>query len=156
MKSTSIFFCFVALCFFNCSEKKPVDQMSDDQLHAYANELAHSYIIADGHVDLPYRLRFKNFRVERKYMTIPVSSDEGDFDYERAKKGGLDAPFMSIYIPSINQLRPDKGKLLADSLINMVIGIAEQLPDKFALANSPNEVETNFKAGKMLFTQLNK
>jgi membrane dipeptidase len=91
----------------------------------------------------------KNFRVEREYMSIPVSTTEGDFDYERAKKGGLDAPFMSIYIPSSYQLQPDNGKALADSLINMITGIATQIPDKFALANTPQEVDANFKAGKI-------
>ncbi|MCW5912111.1 MAG: dipeptidase [Cyclobacteriaceae bacterium] len=138
-----------ALAVFSCTEKKPVDRMTDEQLQAYADELAHKYIITDGHVDLPYRLRMKNFRVEREYMGIPVSTTEGDFDYERARKGGLDAPFMSIYIPSSYQLQPDKGKALADSLINMITGIAEQVPDKFALANTPQEADANFKAGKI-------
>jgi len=132
-----------------CADKKPVDRMTDDELKKYADELAHRYIITDGHVDLPYRLKMKNFRVEREYMGIPVSTTEGDFDFERAKKGGLDAPFMSIYIPSANQQFPDKGKALADTLINMVRAIAEQIPDKFALANSTAEVEANFKAGKI-------
>jgi membrane dipeptidase len=132
-----------------CSPKKPVDRMTDEQLKSYADELAHRYIITDGHVDLPYRLQMKNFRVEREYMSIPVSTTEGDFDYERAKKGGLDAPFMSIYIPASYQLQPDNGKALADSLINMITGIATQIPDKFALANTPQEVDANFKAGKI-------
>lgn len=138
-----------ALFLMACTEKKPVERMTDEQLRAYADELAHKYIITDGHVDLPFRLRVKNFRVEREYMSIPVSTSEGDFDYERAKKGGLDAPFMSIYIPSSYQLQPDNGKALADSLITMVKGIAEQIPDKFALANTPAEVDANFKAGKI-------
>lgn len=140
---------FFAIVFFSCQEKKPVDRMTDEELKAYADELAHRYIITDGHVDLPYRLRIKNFRVEREYMSIPVSTTEGDFDYERAKKGGLDAPFMSIYIPSEQQLFPDKGKALADSLIEMIEGIASQLPDKFALAKTPTDVEANFAAGKI-------
>jgi len=123
--------------------------MDDAQLRAYADELAHKFIITDGHVDLPYRLKVKNFKLDREYMGIPVSTKEGDFDYERAKKGGLDAPFMSIYIPSSYQLQPDKGKGLADSLINMIDGIAAQIPDKFARANTPAEVDANFKAGKI-------
>lgn len=123
--------------------------MDDAQLRAYADTLAHQYIITDGHVDLPYRLKVKNFRLEREYMGIPVSTTDGDFDYERAKKGGLDAPFMSIYIPSTYQQQPDKGKALADSLINMINTIAEQIPDKFVRANSPAEVEAAFKAGKI-------
>ena len=123
--------------------------MNNDELRAYADELAHRYIITDGHVDLPFRLKIKNFRVDREYMGIPIKTTEGDFDYERARKGGLDAPFMSIYIPSSYQLLPDKGKALADSLINMIRGIAENIPDKFALANSVEEVEKNFKDGKI-------
>ncbi len=133
----------------SCTEKKPVDRMNDEQLRSYADELAHKNIITDGHVDLPYRLKMKNFRLEREYMTIPVSTTEGDFDYERAKKGGLDAPFMSIYIPSSYQQQPDMGKVLADSLINMIRTIAVEIPDKFALANSTAEIDANFKAGKI-------
>ena len=82
-------------------------------------------------------------------MGIPISTTEGDFDFERARKGGLDAPFMSIYIPSENQLKPDNGKLLADTLINMIEGIVAAHPDKFALAVTPQEIETNSKEGKI-------
>jgi membrane dipeptidase len=140
---------FISMILISCAEKKPVDRMTDEQLRGYADELAHKYIITDGHVDLPYRLKMKNFRIEREYMGIPVSTTEGDFDYERAKKGGLDAPFMSIYIPSSYQLQPDNGKALADSLINMISSIAEQIPDKFSLAKTASEVDANFKAGKI-------
>jgi len=122
---------------------------TDDELRAQAQELAQKYIITDGHVDLPYRLKASHFTLEREYLGIPISSKEGDFDYERAKKGGLDAPFMSIYIPARYQLQPDKGKALADSLINMIRGIAEAIPDKFALAGSPAEIEANTKVGKI-------
>ena len=132
-----------------CEQKKPVDRMNEEQLRAYADELAHKFIITDGHVDLPYRLKVKNFRLEREYMGIPVSTKDGDFDYERAKMGGLDAPFMSIYIPSSYQQQPDKGKALADSLINMINTIANQIPDKFVRANSAAEVDAAFKAGKI-------
>lgn len=118
---------------------------SDDVLRTKADELAQEFIITDGHVDLPYRLRVQNFRLEREYLGIPVETDKGDFDYVRAKQGGLDAPFMSIFIPAS---REDNGaKALADSLIDMVIGITEAHPDKFALAHSPAEVEANFKKG---------
>jgi membrane dipeptidase len=148
MQKPLLFF-FSIVLLFSCAPKKPVDRMDDAQLRAYADSLAHQYIITDGHVDLPYRLKVKNFRLEREYMGIPVSTKDGDFDYERAKKGGLDAPFMSIYIPSTYQQQPDKGKALADSLINMINTIAEQIPDKFVRANSSAEVEAAFKAGKI-------
>ena len=123
--------------------------LSAGELQAVADSLAQHYIIVDGHVDLPYRLRIKNFRLEKEYLGIPVSTTEGDFDYERAKKGGLDAPFMSIYIPSSNQQKPDKGKSLADTLINMVQGIVAAHPDKFGAARTPTDIVNNTAAGKI-------
>jgi membrane dipeptidase len=132
-----------------CSEKRPVDRMTDDQLRSFADELAHRYIITDGHVDLPERLKEKKFIPVSENMGVVVSTKEGEFDYVRAKQGGLDAPFMSIYIPSSYQQMPDHGKNLADSLINMVNAIATHLPDKFALANSASEVETIVESGKI-------
>lgn len=123
--------------------------MTDEEMRAYANELAQRFIITDGHIDVPYRLKEANINITAENANILVSTTEGDFDFERAKKGGLDAPFMSIYIPSEYQQQPDMGKALADSLINNVIAITTHLPDKFALANSPQEVEANFKAGKI-------
>jgi membrane dipeptidase len=132
-------------CFGACMPKeKP---KTDDELKQLANELAHKYIITDGHVDLPYRLITKGFRFEKEFLGIPISSPVGDFDYERAKKGGLDAPFMSIYIPSYMQKTSGKSKAYADTLINMIEGIAKTHPDKFAMAGTPTEVEENFKKG---------
>lgn len=129
------------------SEKASSD--NDDELRLKAKSLADKYIIVDGHVDLPYRLRIKKFQLQREYIGIPVSSKEGDFDFERAKKGGLDAPFMAIYIPKDRQLLPDMGKALADSLIDMVNGIIKAHPDKFAAADDPATVIANTKEGKI-------
>ena len=121
-------------------------QSVDAALRAQADQIAHRYIITDGHVDLPYRLRIQNFRPTKEYLGIPISTDEGDFDYERARQGGLDAPFMSIYIPASYQT--DGGaKELADSLIDMVAAIAEAHSDKFVLADRPAEVRAAFVAG---------
>ena len=120
----------------------------EEQLKKQANEIAQKYIITDGHVDLPYRLRVTNFKLTKEYIGIPIETEKGDFDYVRAKKGGLDAPFMSIYIPASYQV--DGGaKELADTLINMVEGIIEAHPDKFASGKTPEEVEAAFKAGKI-------
>jgi membrane dipeptidase len=135
-----------------CSSKEnQIDYtlLPDEKLKQVADSLAQTYILADGHVDLPNRLKVKKFRLEREYLGIPISTTEGDFDYERAKKGGLDAPFMSIYIPSKYQLQDDKGKALADSLITMIDGIVAAHPDKFGKGTTPQEIEENTKAGKV-------
>lgn len=112
-----------------------------------ATELAQEFIILDGHVDLPYRLKEAGFSMEADKEVL-ISTERGDFDFERAREGGLDAPFMSIYIPSSYQ-ETGGAKALADSLIDMVEGIPQAYPDKFAMAASPQEVRANFEAGKI-------
>lgn len=119
---------------------------NDDLLRKKADELAQKFIITDGHVDLPYRLNVKNFRLTKEFTGIPVQSDEGDFDFVRAKKGGLDAPFMSIFVPASYQ-ENGGAKAVADSLIDMINGIIAAHPDKFAPGNSPAQIEQNFKKG---------
>jgi len=138
---------FACLALVACTSTKKAMEQSDQNLYQYAVELAHRFIITDGHVDLPYRLKVKNFRLDREYLGIPVSTTDGDFDYERAKQGGLDAPFMSIFIPSSYQNDLPSAKALADTLIHMVKGIIDALPDKFAGGDSPEIIEANFEKG---------
>ena len=139
----------LTLCFLSCKEKRPPEATSDVDLRKRAEVLAQQDIIIDGHVDLPYRLTENNFRMDRNYPAILIHSTEGDFDGDRARKGGLDAPFMSIYISPSYQKRADKGKSYADSLISLVRNMPALLPDQFALANSPAEVRVNSKAGRI-------
>lgn len=138
----------IALALGCTSKKIDYASLPDEQLRRVADSLAQTYIITDGHVDLPFRLKVKKFRLEKELLGIPISTTEGDFDYERAKKGGLDAPFMSIYIPS-SYNQTDGAKPLADSLIDMINGIIKTHPDKFAQAGSPADIEANTKAGKL-------
>ena len=124
--------------------------MSEEELQSYAKELANNFIITDGHVDLPYRMKGGNYGFGKEILDISVKTPDGDFDYVRAKEGGLDAPFMSIYIPSKYGVSP-ASKFLADSLIDLVENITKKFPNQFALAKTPSEVEKNTKAGKISF-----
>jgi len=117
-----------------------------DNFQQQAVELAHKYIITDGHIDVPYRLRQQYLNDPAKIDDVSRRTEGGDFDYERAKAGGLDAPFMSIYVPSMYQ-RLGGAKRIADTLINMVVELATTHPDKFALAFSPNDIRRHFEKG---------
>lgn len=138
-------FCLFFL--LGCVSSKQNSYHQDDPMYRHAVSLAHRYIITDGHIDLPYRLKVKNFRLDREYLGIPIETGEGDFDYIRAKKGGLDAPFMSIFIPSSYQQDLSEAKALADTLINMIDGIIAAHPDKFAKGDSPDVIDENFRQG---------
>lgn len=104
-----------------------------------AQELAQQFLIADTHIDVPYRL-------ERKDADISQRTPEGDFDYVRAKKGGLNAAFMSIYTPASLQ-GTGESKILADKLIDMVESFENRWPDKFKIARSVADVRQQFGTG---------
>lgn len=142
MKRITLFLLFIIISEYIYTQK------DDIQLKVKAQKLAQKFIITDGHVDLPYRLKITNFKLQKEYLGIPYQTDAGDFDYVRAKKGGLDAPFMSIYIPSSTQ-KEGGAKELADSLINMVQYIAQNQHQYFEMAYNPKDVRKAKKAGKI-------
>jgi membrane dipeptidase len=104
-----------------------------------AHKLAQENIIIDSHIDVPYRL-------EKKWVDVTKATADGDFDYPRAKQGGLNAPFMSIYIPASLDNSANSTKL-ADKLIDYVEAIVGRAPDKFAIATSTADVEQQFAKG---------
>lgn len=135
---------------FSCSQKEAVidyTKMTDEERLKAATQIAQSTIMVDGHVDLPYRMKVGGFTLQREILDVSVQTPDGNFDYPRAKEGGLDAPFMSIYIPAGNQKIPGASKALADSLIQMTERLATTFPDKFAMAYSPADIEVNFAKG---------
>jgi membrane dipeptidase len=127
------------------SEPPPVVQPERD-LHEYADELAHRFIILDGHVDVPYRVT-EMLQEGSPLPQLHAHADDGDFDYVRARAGGLDAPFMSIYTPAELQAQPGASKAFAEQSIDYIHGLAVDHPDKFALARTPVEVRANFEKG---------
>ena len=119
-------------------ENQPL--MIDQRLQDKATGLAHEWLIFDAHIDVPFRL-------SKKADDISQRTKGGDFDYPRAREGGLNAAFMAIYIPPYYQ----KGgaKELADELILMVEGFSSQWLEKFAPARSVAEIHANFAQGKI-------
>ena len=119
-----------------CGPSEKADT-SDDSTQK-ARELAMTSIITDGHVDLPYRLN-------TEWDDVSISTEDGDFDYPRAVAGGLNAPFMSIYIPAEKDTK--EARKLADTLIGFVNRIVDESPDKFAIPFSVEDVRRQFEAG---------
>ena len=104
-----------------------------------AVRIAKDTIIVDGHIDVPYR-------VKNQWVDVTKATDDGDFDYPRAVKGGLNAPFMSIYVPASLDNSPESTQL-AHLLIDSVEAIVARAPDKFAIAKSPSDVKAHFEKG---------
>jgi membrane dipeptidase len=103
-----------------------------------AAQLAQEFLIMDTHIDLPYRLYDAP-------EDVAVETEGGHFDAVRAREGGLDAAFMSIYIPA--KLQDEGGaRELADELIDLVENLQAQAPNTFAVARSVRDVRSLFEA----------
>ncbi len=108
-------------------------------LAALASEIAQNSIIIDTHIDVPYR-------IVDEWEDVSQATEGGDFDYPRAVAGGLNAPFMSIYTPAGLE-EEGRSREVAENLIDLVNRIADESPDKFAIALSPADVEAQFVQG---------
>ena len=138
-----LFYLLLALSvlLFSCqsTQENKTEIKSDEELQELAQKLSQKYLITDGHVDLPYRLH-------DHMEDVSVRTEGGDFDYVRAKEGGLDVPFMSIFIPARLQ-KTGGSKELADTLIDMVEKIASDHPDKFVVVSDPQQARNAFNKG---------
>ena len=105
------------------------------------SELARELLIVDTHIDVPYRLH-------KAWQDVSKATADGDFDHPRAQAGGLDAPFMSIYIPA--KVDADGGAAaLADELIDLVERIVREAPGKFALATCADDLSAIKASGRI-------
>ena len=134
---SAILFLLLLILLNSCSSKLTSEQNIRDE----ANILAQKFILIDTHIDVPERLH-------SNWEDISKLTKEGNFDYTRAIKGGLNAPFMSIYIPATYQ-QTGGAKDLADSLIDMVNKFTSDWPDKFIIATSPSDVVGQFSTKRI-------
>jgi len=117
------------------------DQLS---IKKQATQIAQQYLITDTHIDTPYRL-------EHSWSDV-TGATGGDFDYPRAKQGGLNLPFMSIYTPA--EMEKEDGNAsanyqLANRLIDTVEALAARAPDKYMLVHSIADAEKAMQAGRI-------
>jgi len=106
-----------------------------------AEKIVQKYLLTDTHIDVPYRLH-------SGWVDVAVSAPDGQFDYPRAVKGGLNLPFMSIYTPA--EMEAEGGSYeLANQLIDSVEAIAARAPDKFMLVHSVADAHKALKSARV-------
>lgn len=112
------------------------------QVPESARQLAQDAVIVDTHIDAPGALL-------DHWSDLGHASPDKEFDYPRARQGGLDVAFMSIYT-SADQDAAGEAWQLAHMQIDAIEALVARHPDKFALLLSPDEVERGRAAGKVL------
>ncbi len=110
-------------------------QSPEESIDERADWITRESLLVDTHIDLPYRLNGQGDRPD----DVSIRTQGGHFDWVRAKEGGLDAAFMSIYVPASYQ---DSGgaRIFADELIDMVEELAARSSAKFEIARSTSDV----------------
>ena len=109
-----------------------------------AKKLSKENIIVDGHIDLPFRL-YKENLLEEENINLNKNTS-GNFDTYKAKKGGLNCPFMAIYTPS--EKSENESYTFANSLIDLVNNVIKSNKE-FDYAFRPKDVIKNFKKNKI-------
>jgi len=112
-----------------------------DNLQQRAHDIAQDALIVDGHVDMPYR-------VYDEWADVSGDVPGNDFDAPRARAGGLNVPFMSIYLPAETEITGE-ATALANRLIDLVEAQVARAPDTFGIATSPAKVEKLVADGKI-------
>ena len=107
-----------------------------------ARRLAHDAIIVDTHIDAPGILM-------DKWADLGVHAKDREFDYPRARAGGLDVAFMSIYT-SHAQDADGSAWHRANQMIDGVQALVQRHPDKFAILTSPRDVQRLLAGGRVL------
>jgi membrane dipeptidase len=130
---------FAVVCALSVTPALAEVQKSD--LASTADTIAQKYMLVDTHIDVPYRL-------EEEWSDVTGATEEGDFDYPRAQRGGLNVPFMSIYTPAESEQAGESFEL-ANRLIDRVEAMVGRAPARFAIVNTPDESVKAMKSGKM-------
>ena len=104
-----------------------------------AQALAQRSLIVDTHIDAPYGLF-------REAADLGDSVPEREFDYPRARRGGLDVAFMSIFTPA-RSADAGESRQVADRLIDLVEALATEHPRKFAIATCTADVDHLQRSG---------
>jgi membrane dipeptidase len=106
--------------------------------------LGERFLVVDTHIDLPYRLDQQGEHPD----DVSRRTKRGDFDAVRAREGGLDVAWMSIYVPSEYQ-RGDGAKAYADGLVDRIWALAERHPRLFAVPRTAEEAEAIAASGRI-------
>ncbi|NMM50261.1 dipeptidase [Marinigracilibium pacificum] len=136
----NFFLSIILLLFFGCNPSSKENSDTSEVKIDKPGVSAHDFLIVDTHIDLPYRLAFESGPVD-----ITKDLPLGHFDYVKAKNGGLDVAFMSIYTPPSEE--GIKGFNTANQLIDIVDSISVNYPEYFDKVVSPEEVLSNRESG---------
>lgn len=111
-----------------------------DRLQA-ARALARDAVLVDTHIDAPTELL-------AHWADLGRSQPDREFDFPRAREGGLDVAFLSIWT-SAAQDEDGTAFEIANRQIDAIEALVQRHPGKFALLRSPRDVDGIVASGRV-------
>ena len=117
-----------------------------DPALAHARELLKKVILIDGHNDLPWAIR-NDKQAAGSVETYDLRGKvPGQTDIARLREGGLGGQFWSVYTPG--ESGKDYAKVQLEQ-IETARGIIDRYPGTFGLALTADQVEAEYRAGRI-------
>ena len=138
----ALLFAFVSVAL---NAQAPAQKKAAESSAARAARIHKEAIVVDTHIDTTMMLGREGWDFMVRHQSVK-GEDSNHVDLPRAKEGGLDAAFFSIYMPgTITGPEAVKRSLI---LIDHVRSLAEKHPNEIVLATTAAEVRAAHQAGK--------
>lgn len=113
-----------------------------DEPTTAAQVFARDAVIVDTHIDAPGELL-------EGWRDLGESTPDREFDYPRARRGGLDVAFMSIYTSPADDA-DGSARAKAHLQIDAVEAMVGRHPDRFAIVRAPADVDAQAASQRVL------
>lgn len=121
---------------------------AEDAALVHARALLKRTLLIDGHNDLPWAIRESKTAPSDVVAYDLRAHAPGQTDLARLAEGGVGAQFWSVYIPG----EPDPKQSYARQQleqIDIARRVIERYPDRLAFAQSADEIEREWKRGRI-------
>jgi membrane dipeptidase len=137
----------VVMAAVSLSAQAPASKPASDTVDARAARIHKDAIVVDTHIDTTQMLGREGWDFLARHTPDRRGQEDGSHvDLPRAREGGLDAAFFSIYMAgTVTGPEAVKRSLV---LIDHVRRLAEQHPNEIVLATTAADVRAAHKAGK--------
>jgi membrane dipeptidase len=137
----------VVMAAVSLSAQAPASKPASDTVDARAARIHKDAIVVDTHIDTTQMLGREGWDFLARHTPERRGQEDGSHvDLPRAREGGLDAAFFSIYMAgTVTGPEAVKRSLV---LIDHVRRLAEQHPNEIVLATTAADVRAAHKAGK--------
>src|SRR5256714_4372531 len=138
---------FVPLTLFTVTMSSPASAQSDDQALEHARKLLRSTPLIDGHNDLPWEIRISKTAPRDVAAYDLRQRSPKHTDLARLKDGEVGAQFWSIYIPG--EIKDSGFARVQLEQFDIARRMIASYPDRLALALPADDIERDFKHGRL-------